>query len=72
MTGPLAAPFFIGVGVFLELKMTHARLAQGLLAAVRAQDFGSTADAKLNGAPVKHFPSIDLAVVAFEIGRAHV
>ena len=48
--------------------MTHDPLAQGLLAAVRAQDFGSTADAKLNGASVKHFPSIDLAVVAFDKG----
>ena len=45
--------------------MTNDELAQGLLAAVRAQDFGSTADSRTGGAAVKHFPSIDLAVAAF-------
>ena len=40
-------------------------LAQGLLAAVRAQNFGMTPDNDHGGAPVAHFPSIDLAVVAF-------
>ncbi len=40
-------------------------LAQGLLAAVRAQNFGSTPDNEHGGAPVAHFPSIDLAVAAF-------
>ena len=40
-------------------------LAQGLLAAVRAQGFGSTPDNDHGGAPVAHFPSIDLAVAAF-------
>lgn len=41
-------------------------LAQGLLAAVRAQGFGRTPDNHHGGAPVAHFPSIDLAVAAFE------
>ncbi len=45
--------------------MTHDRLAQLLLGAVRAQRFEQTADAMLGGAPLAHFPSIDLAVVAF-------
>jgi hypothetical protein len=45
--------------------LTHASLAQGLLAAVRAQDFGHTADNTRAGAAVRHFPSIDLAVVVF-------
>ena len=40
-------------------------LAQGLLAAVRAQNFGATPDNDHGGAPVAHFPSIDLAVAAF-------
>jgi hypothetical protein len=43
-------------------------LAQGLLAAVRAQNFGTTPDNDHGGAPVAHFPSIDLAVVAFGPG----
>jgi hypothetical protein len=43
----------------------HEALAQALLAAIRAQDFGATADAQRGGAPLAHFPSIDLAVVAF-------
>lgn len=45
--------------------MTHDRLAQLLLDAVRAQRFEQTADAMLGGAALAHFPSIDLAVVAF-------
>ncbi len=51
--------------------MTAARtgLAQGLLAAVRAQDFGATPDGWYGGAPVAHGPSLDLAVVAFAPGR---
>ena len=40
-------------------------LAQGLLAAVRAQGFGSTPDRERGDAAVAHFPSIDLAVAAF-------
>ena len=47
----------------------HDEFAQSLLAAVRAQDFGSTADAMQNGGPVAAFPSIDLAVAAFPPGR---
>ena len=45
--------------------MTHDELAQGLLRAVRAQRFEATADAMRNGLPLAHFPSIDLALVAF-------
>jgi beta-lactamase class A len=45
--------------------LTHASLAQALLAAVRAQDFGATADSMQQGARIKHFPSVDLAVIAF-------
>ena len=52
--------------------MNHHQLAQHLLAAVRAQDFGATPDSHRGGAPVVHFPSIDLAVVAFPRGRAPV
>ncbi|MDE2146544.1 MAG: serine hydrolase [Burkholderiales bacterium] len=43
-------------------------LAHSLLDAVRAQDFGSTADSARGGAPVAHFPSLDLAVVDFGTG----
>ena len=44
-------------------------LAQSLLQAVQAQDFGHTADAWRGGEPVDAFPSIDLAVVAFAPAR---
>lgn len=52
--------------------MTHAQLAQALLAAVRAQEFGATPDRQQGGAPIAAFPSLDLAVVAFPQGRAPV
>ncbi|HLL18000.1 MAG TPA: serine hydrolase, partial [Rubrivivax sp.] len=45
-------------------------LAQRLLAAVRAHDFGNTADSLRGGAPLAHFPSLDLAVVRFAPGAA--
>jgi len=45
-------------------------LAQRLLDAVRAQDFGNTADSLRGGAPLAHFPSLDLAVVRFAPGAA--
>lgn len=45
--------------------MTHDRLAQLLLDAVRAQRFEQTPDAMHDGAPLAHFPSLDVAVVAF-------
>jgi hypothetical protein len=45
--------------------MTHDQLAQTLLAAVRAQRFELTPDAMRAGAPIAHFPSIDLALIAF-------
>jgi hypothetical protein len=49
-----------------------APLAERLLEAVRERDFGATPDRAVNGAPVRHFPSIDLAVAAFTpAGRAH-
>ena len=44
------------------------RLAQGLLGAVRARDFGATADNWRGGAAVEAFPSIDLALVDFSRG----
>lgn len=46
----------------------HAALANALLAAVRAQDFGRTADGALDGAPVQAHPSLDLAVAVFARG----
>ena len=46
-------------------RTTQETLAQALLAAVHAQDFANTADARRAGAPLAHFPSIDLAVAAF-------
>ena len=51
---------------------THEAFAQSLLAAVRAQDFGSTADSMQGGKPVAAFPSIDLAVAAFPPGKPPV
>jgi hypothetical protein len=45
--------------------MTADQLAQALLDAVRAQDFGATPDALQGGGPVAEFPSLDLAVAAF-------
>ncbi len=45
--------------------MTSDRLAQLLQNAVRAQRFELTPDAMRGGAPIAHFPSIDVAVVAF-------
>jgi len=52
--------------------MNHDRLAQDLLAAVRAQHFEQTQDKLLGGAPVRHMPSIDLAVIAFPRNAAPV
>ena len=46
-------------------RMTHDELAQALLHAVRAQHFESTADALRGGSPLAHFPSLDLALIAF-------
>ncbi len=45
--------------------LTHAALAQALREAVLAQDFGATPDPQDEGRPIRHFPSIDLAVAAF-------
>ena len=44
-------------------------LAQALIQAVRAQDFGRSADSWCSGQPAEAFPSIDLAVVSFARGR---
>jgi hypothetical protein len=52
--------------------MNHAELAQALLDCVRAQQFGATPDRLRGGAPLTHFPSIDLAVAAFVPGRPPV
>jgi hypothetical protein len=52
--------------------MNHDQLAQALLAAVRAQHFEQTADSMRSGAPVAHFPSLDLAVIAFPHNAAPV
>ena len=45
--------------------MTADQLAQALLLAVRAQHFEATPDAMRGGAPLNHFPSLDLALIAF-------
>ena len=45
--------------------MKAAALAAMLREAVLAQDFGATPDPQDGGRPIRHFPSIDLAVVAF-------
>ena len=47
----------------------HKPLAQALLEAIRSLDFASTADKALGGAPLAHFPSIDLAVLQFVDGQ---
>jgi hypothetical protein len=51
---------------------THTALANALLAAVRAQGFGATLDNahQVGGtvSPLRHFPSIDLAVARFAPG----
>jgi hypothetical protein len=49
--------------------MNHDQLAHLLLNAVRIQHFERTEDRHLDGAPVRHMPSIDLAVIAFPPGR---
>jgi hypothetical protein len=50
--------------------MSDPVLAEALRAAVRAQDFGATADAMRGGAAVDAFPSLDLALVVFGRGTA--
>jgi Beta-lactamase enzyme family len=45
--------------------MTHDTLAQALRQAVLDQHFELTADTLNSGAPIAHFPSIDLALVVF-------
>ena len=45
--------------------MNEGDLATALLQAVRAQNFEATADSMRGGAPLTHFPSLDLALIAF-------
>ena len=52
--------------------MTQDQLAQALLQAVRAQHFEATPDAMRGGAALTHFPSLDLALVAFPRAAAPV
>lgn len=47
------------------VALDAASLAEALRTAVLAQDFGATLDPQDEGRPIRHFPSIDLAVVAF-------
>ncbi len=49
-----------------------AELAQALLQAVRQARLDQVPDSLLGGQPLRHFPSLDLAVVAFPEGRAPV
>lgn len=48
------------------MNITSDQLAAALIAAVKAQQFEATPDLQRGGAPIAHFPSIDLAVVAFD------
>ncbi|OWQ46472.1 hypothetical protein CDL60_13440 [Roseateles noduli] len=47
------------------VALDAASLAEALRTVVLAQDFGATRDPQDEGRPIRHFPSIDLAVVAF-------
>ncbi len=47
------------------MTLKPSALAQGLLAAVRQQQLHLSPDALLGGAPMRHPPSLDLAVIAF-------
>ena len=48
-----------------KTALTHDSLARALREAVLAQDFGATRDAQDGGKPMRHFPSLDLAVAAY-------
>lgn len=52
--------------------ITSGALAQALRAAVLAQRFGETPDARQQGGPVAELPSLDLAVACFPTGGAPV
>ena len=52
--------------------INHALLANSLLQLVREQQFQQVADSHADGHPLAHFPSLDLAVVAFPYGSAAV
>ena len=56
----------------MSLPEVGVSLSTALRQAVLAQDFGATPDHWRSGAPVAHFPSIDLAVAAFRRGRPAV
>lgn len=49
--------------------MTPTELASALIQSVKAQGFENTPDSLAAGAPIAHFPSIDLAVIAFTRGQ---
>lgn len=52
--------------------MTSAQLANALIELILALSFELTEDSRTGGRPVAHFPSIDLAVVAFSQGKPPV
>ncbi|MBC7918405.1 MAG: hypothetical protein H7Y28_11425 [Rhodoferax sp.] len=52
--------------------INHAALADALLGMVRGLEFGQVLDPQNGNKPLTHFPSIDLAVVAFPDGGAPV
>ena len=52
--------------------LTNQSLAEALIALVKAQNFEAIADPLLGGRPLEHFPSIDVAVVAFPRNSAPV
>ena len=52
--------------------MTRDELTQSLLQAVRALHFEATPDAMCGGAPLNHFPGLDLALIAFPPNAAPV
>ncbi|WP_269531485.1 serine hydrolase [Chitinimonas sp. BJYL2] len=49
----------------MEKPLNHIALAQALRDIVRKVDLGGVRDSLLDGAPVRHHPSLDLAVIAF-------
>ena len=55
-----------------QTAQTNDHLAQALIQAVRDLDFLSTADSLRDGAGLEHFPSLDLAVIAFPEGEAPI
>ncbi len=54
------------------MALTQEQLSAALIDAVKAQHFEATQDQQRAGAPIAHFPSIDLAVIAFDKAAAPV